>query len=138
LDDTLATAARSIARSDPVAREDPLSRYFKGCALNECSERARTASLFKHSTRCPISAQASRQLDSFQQEHPDLPIAYARVLVVENRPASRWLAQRLGVEYASPQITLIARQNAVWKASHYAITAPNIGRAVRSALGKDI
>jgi bacillithiol system protein YtxJ len=79
-----------------------------------------TALVFKHSTRCPISAEAERQVRAFASAHAEAPVY--RVLVIEDRPASLALAERLGVPHASPQAILVREGRAAWSASHWDIT----------------
>jgi len=93
--------------------------------------------LLKHSTRCGISAYADGQFRMFQEEHADPPVTCARVLVVEERAVSMWLAERLGVPHASPQIMLIAGGNVVWHASHYSVNEKNIEEAMNRTTGKE-
>jgi len=76
--------------------------------------------VFKHSTRCPVSARAEERVDAFVATHPDIPVH--RVLVVEQRPVSLSIAERLEVAHASPQIILIRDGRAVWDTSHLAVT----------------
>ena len=54
------------------------------------------------------------------------------IKVVESRPVSNAAAQALNVEHQSPQLILVNDHEPVWSASHYAVTAKNIG----DALGK--
>ena len=93
-----------------------------------------TALIFKHSTRCPISARAHGQVSAFVADHPDVPVRM--VLVVESRPVSLALADRLGVEHASPQIILVRDGRAVWDTSHSGITAEALVRAWEADHGK--
>ena len=87
--------------------------------------------LLKHSTRCPISFAAAAEFESFHDTHAGQAqsLRFARVLVIEDRPVSLWLAEELGVMHASPQALLIAHGQAVWHASHRAITAAAIASA---------
>ncbi len=80
--------------------------------------------VFKHSTRCPVSSRAEEQVDAFVADHPDVPVH--RVLVVEQRPVSLSIADRLGVAHASPQVILVRDGGAVWETSHLAITAATL------------
>lgn len=74
--------------------------------------------VFKHSTRCPISASALRRAEAWlAAKGGDAPPA-ARVLVVERRAVSNFLAERLGVSHASPQALLCRRGHPFWHASH--------------------
>lgn len=43
------------------------------------------------------------------------------VKVIESRPLSLWLADRLNVNHASPQIMLVKNGVVVWHASHGSI-----------------
>jgi bacillithiol system protein YtxJ len=77
--------------------------------------------LFKHSTACPISASAAREVRTLET---DLPIYW--VNVIEQRGLSNWVAEAYGVTHESPQLILIrgGAQKKVW--SHYAITARDV------------
>jgi bacillithiol system protein YtxJ len=87
--------------------------------------------LFKHSTRCPISAAAhdavTRYIAKTGGEGPEFHL----VKVIESRPVSNAVAEALGVEHKSPQLILIRNGQAVWSASHYGINAENIAGAVK-------
>ena len=86
--------------------------------------------VFKHSTRCPISASALRRTEAWlAAKGADAPPA-ARVSVVEHRAVSHFLAERLGVFHASPQALLCRRGRPFWHASHGHIT----GEALEGAL----
>ena len=86
--------------------------------------------LFKHSTRCGISARASREVERFRSESPDVNVAWATVLVVEDRSVSQWVASRLDIPHASPQLILVVDGNSVWHTSHGSITTTSIRRAL--------
>ena len=79
-----------------------------------------TGIILKHSTRCPISAAAYREFEIFVNAGTDVP-AYL-VLVVENRPVSRLIAEKLEVEHASPQVILLRDGSVAWHASHWNIS----------------
>ena len=85
------------------------------------------ALIFKHSTRCPISAAADRQMANLVAERPDAPIFI--VDVNAQRALSQKLAERSGVEHHSPQAILFRDGRSAWSASHYDITA----KALRAA-----
>ncbi|HEY3416515.1 MAG TPA: bacillithiol system redox-active protein YtxJ [Armatimonadota bacterium] len=86
--------------------------------------------LFKHSTRCGISANARRQVEQFLAASPDVPCW--EVLVIEQRPLSQAIAAASGVVHTSPQIILFHHGAAVWNTSHFDITA----KAMQAALEK--
>jgi monothiol bacilliredoxin len=96
-------------------------------ALEPVLSGAETAFIFKHSTRCPISARARNQVEGFVADRPEVPVHL--ILVVESRPVSLALADRLGVRHASPQIILVGGGRAIWDTSHSDITADALVRA---------
>lgn len=87
--------------------------------------------LFKHSTRCPISAEAYGQFMRHvtQEAHPG--VDYALVLVVEARPVAMAVAKALGVKHESPQVMLIRDGKAAWHTSHWRITADALRENVK-------
>ncbi len=52
------------------------------------------------------------------------------VKVIESRPLSLWLADRLRVKHASPQVMLVKNGDVVWDASHGSIRVPALADAV--------
>ena len=84
--------------------------------------------VFKHSTTCPISARAYREVERFEAAHGDVPIALIRV--IEERPISQGFAARVGIPHASPQAIAFENGSAVWNASHHAITADALSAAL--------
>jgi bacillithiol system protein YtxJ len=86
-----------------------------------------TGLILKHSTRCSISASARREFDAFASSMPGAPLYV--ILVIESRPASNALAQKLGVAHQSPQAILVRDGAAVWSATHFAITKEDLVRA---------
>lgn len=90
-----------------------------------------SAWIFKHSTRCPISAEAERE---FMRHPEDAALSVYRVLVVENRPTSNAIAEALGVEHQSPQAILVRDGRAVWNASHWDVTREKLKEAEAGAV----
>lgn len=90
--------------------------------------------LFKHSTRCPISARAYRELERFA---PDCPIPIVVVWVIEDRPLSDRLAEVLEVPHASPQAIYVKNGSVVWADSHHRITAERLREVVASPAGAE-
>lgn len=78
--------------------------------------------VFKHSTSCPISAGAHEELMHFIQDSGNSPADFALVRVIEERPVSNAIAERLGVKHASPQAILVKDGQAEWDTSHWHIT----------------
>jgi bacillithiol system protein YtxJ len=78
--------------------------------------------VFKHSTSCSVSAGAHEEATHYIQDDQTGDIDYAIVHVIEDRPVSNEIAERLGVKHASPQIILVKDGEAVWDTSHWRIT----------------
>lgn len=77
--------------------------------------------LFKHSTRCPISAAAFAEWQEWQRAHPDAETAW--IDVIEQRELVRTFAAQCGVRHESPQALWLAAGKVHWHASHGDITA---------------
>ena len=80
--------------------------------------------VFKHSTRCIISATA---LSRFERHYPKLA-ATAQVTpylldLLQFRPISARLAQDYDVEHQSPQVLVISQGKVIHTASHFDISA---------------
>ncbi|MDO3409349.1 bacillithiol system redox-active protein YtxJ [Saccharibacillus sp. CPCC 101409] len=86
--------------------------------------------VFKHSTRCPISARAYEEAKRYLQGTPNEEAGYVLIHVVEDRPVSLEAADRLGVEHASPQAILLKNGKAVWNTSHSRITSAALQEAL--------
>ncbi len=80
--------------------------------------------LFKHSTTCPISAAAYREVQQLATE-------IALVVVQRAREVSREVETRTGVRHESPQALILKHGEAVWSASHWHITAEAVEQAMR-------
>jgi bacillithiol system protein YtxJ len=80
-----------------------------------------TGFIFKHSSQCSLSALIRPVVMQFLETHPDVPCF--EIGVIEYRPASNLVAQRLKVTRQSPQAILVKDGKAVWNDSHLRITA---------------
>jgi bacillithiol system protein YtxJ len=85
-----------------------------------------TAILFKHSTRCPISAAARGEMERFLELNPDAPVY--TVDVNDDVEASRYLAEKTGIEHQSPQVIISRGGQPEWHANHFDIRADEVGR----------
>lgn len=83
--------------------------------------------LFKHSTACPVSAEAYGEFRAFLRESDT---SAAEVLVIEDRPVSNKIAEQFGVKHESPQIFLLEDGKVLWHASHWRITQQSITEAL--------
>ena len=86
--------------------------------------------VFKHSTRCPVSADAHEQYQQYLKQ-PLPGVAYAYVDVIESRPVSNRIAETLHVKHESPQAILVYGGRAVWHDSHWRLTAEAMHAAIR-------
>ncbi|MEP0546091.1 MAG: bacillithiol system redox-active protein YtxJ [Rhodothermales bacterium] len=87
-------------------------------ALLEASKQQPVA-LLKHSIACPISARGQREFVGL--EGPDDPPLYV-IVVQYARDLSNHIAETLGVRHETPQAILIKDGEAVYDASHRAIS----------------
>jgi len=79
--------------------------------------------LFKHSSRCPISAWAIKEYQSFAKKlTPSTPVNCALVRVIEDRNLSEQVTRHFGVEHESPQLLLISGGKVIWHDSHRSLT----------------
>ena len=85
------------------------------------------AVLYKHSPICPTSDVAYEEMLAFRRRRP-VPVYL--VDVVQHRPLSRALAERIGVRHASPQVIILRDGAAAWHRSHYEIQAEAMARIV--------
>ena len=111
-------AAPFVAMDDPVMLEHLFVHSYNEPVL-----------IFKHSTTCPISAHAYREMQRLDAG----PARHIHLVVVQTaRPLSNEIAARTGVRHESPQAIVLSRGKAAWTASHYDITAAEVERAVRA------
>lgn len=128
----LALAFLVVVRGARVARSNREIRSTPGPAevcdpetLDEAL-RSERAVLYKHSTRCPVSAVVINEVLKFAGAHPDWRIYVLKV--IEQRRLSDTVAERLGVRHESPQAFVIRQGRCVWHGSHGGITAKQLGQ----------
>ncbi|MCF1714735.1 bacillithiol system redox-active protein YtxJ [Flavihumibacter sp. RY-1] len=85
--------------------------------------------IFKHSTRCSISAMAKNRLE---KSTPPEGIDFHYLDLIQYRPVSNAVADTFGVEHESPQILLIRNESIVYTASHMGISMPELEAAINS------
>ena len=85
--------------------------------------------VFKHSTTCPVSANAHDEFSQYLNDSPREDVDYYMVKVIESRPTSLQIAEDTAVKHESPQIIFIDKKAKVWSASHWAVTKAHM-RAV--------
>ncbi len=87
---------------------------------------SRPAVILKHSTTCPVSANALDEYDEYLKGLPSEDVDYYLVKVIESRPVSNQIAEDLGIKHASPQILYFKNKEAVWNTSHWSVTAKHM------------
>ncbi|MFP4172303.1 MAG: bacillithiol system redox-active protein YtxJ [Candidatus Hydrogenedentota bacterium] len=99
--------------------------------LDACLEEAEREPVFilKHSTKCSISTGAYKRVKAYEEETGGKPPVYV-VNVVEAKPVSNAISERLGVEHRSPQMILLHRGEVLWMGSHHGIHADKLNKAV--------
>ena len=90
--------------------------------VNQSKERA--VVIFKHSTTCPISAAAYREMARFEGQ-------VALVEVQRAPELSREVEKRTGISHESPQVIVLRNGKVVWNASHEKVKADAVIEAVR-------
>ena len=78
--------------------------------------RAPAAVLLKHGAHCTVSAAARDEIAIFVAENPEVPVG--GIEVTGQRPLSDYIAERLGVAHASPQVFVLSGGEVRWRASH--------------------
>ncbi|MDP6460669.1 MAG: bacillithiol system redox-active protein YtxJ [Gemmatimonadota bacterium] len=97
--------------------------------------RDRIALLFKHSVTCPVSDAAFAEFHAFLEsiDSEGETMLFAAVIEIQNaRPVSAAVAERTGVRHESPQAIVFQDEEAIWHASHQAITAASLRDTVES------
>src|ERR671917_1246825 len=88
------------------------------------------AVVYKHSPICPTSGIAYEEIRSLRRLQQDVPVYM--VDVVNSRPLSRYIAERVGVVHASPQAIILRDGVPAWHGSHFDLRAESIARRLES------
>jgi bacillithiol system protein YtxJ len=88
--------------------------------------------VFKHSTRCPISARAWREYQAFVESTTHDEIDYVMVKVIQSRDVSNKIEQDLHVKHESPQAILVKNQTTKWHESHSKINQAALESAINN------
>ncbi|AFQ44106.1 bacillithiol system redox-active protein YtxJ [Desulfosporosinus meridiei] len=112
-------------------REISSIEEFEGI-LNE--SQLRKVFIFKHSTTCPISARAWVEVQEFIRESNN-EVLVVMIKVIESRPTSNFVAEKMTVKHQSPQALLISQGQVLWHASHQTVTQTNLTKALE---GQDL
>ena len=99
--------------------------------FDACLEAAGHEPVFilKHSTACSISTGAYKRVKAYEEETGGKPPVYV-VNVIQAKPVSNAISERLGVEHRSPQMILVHKGEVLWTGSHHGIHADKLNKAV--------
>jgi len=103
--------------------------------LNEIkSNSSRPSVIFKHSTRCSISATALSRLErSWNKQEVD-GIDFYFLDLLNHRPVSSKVEDIFGVQHQSPQVLVIQNGACIYNASHLGISYNEIkNQALKNA-----
>jgi len=81
--------------------------------------------VFKHSTSCPISSRAYREMEQLDGD-------VGLVVIQSARDISRELELVTGVRHESPQVIVLKDGKAVWTASHFDVQAGAVEKALEA------
>lgn len=84
----------------------------------------RPAIFFKHSTRCSISSMALNRFENDWKNDTDASLCF--IDLIKNRGVSNALAENANVYHQSPQVIVLKNKEAIYDASHSAISANEI------------
>ncbi|AIC94223.1 bacillithiol system redox-active protein YtxJ [Shouchella lehensis] len=87
-----------------------------------------TVLVFKHSTQCPVSAEAFEEFQAFTSDNPTYATAFVKV--IESRPVSNQIAEDLGTVHKSPQLFVLKNGQVHWTESHWNIKNKAIAEQV--------
>jgi len=97
-----------------------------------CLDRAlesKKAVIFKHSTRCPISAAALQQMHKYCSLcEKDVDVYY--IDVIENRTLSQETVKKTGIVHQSPETIFIKNGKAEGYLTHWDISAEKVDKTM--------
>jgi bacillithiol system protein YtxJ len=88
------------------------------------------AVVYKHSPICPTSGIAYEEMRSLGRLQQDVPVYL--VDVIQSRPLSRYIAERVGVVHASPQAIILRAGVPAWHGSHFELHAETMARKLKA------
>jgi bacillithiol system protein YtxJ len=92
------------------------------------------AVVYKHSPICPTSGVAYEEMRSLRRLQQDVPVYL--VDVINSRPLSRRIAERVGVVHASPQAIILRAGVPAWHGSHFDLRAQEIAEKLEALKGQ--
>lgn len=99
--------------------------------ISEIKSKPGFSLIFKHSTRCSVSAMAKKRFELDWEAIPAETSLYFLDLI-SHRAISAQIAETFQVRHESPQILLIKDGNCILHASHSDISAEEIAETVKN------
>jgi bacillithiol system protein YtxJ len=88
--------------------------------------------IFKHSTRCNISSASLHRLESRWTAEDDARHATYHLDLLRHRSLSNAVADRYGVEHASPQVLVIHKGRCIHSSTHFGISYADTIQALKA------
>jgi bacillithiol system protein YtxJ len=92
------------------------------------------AVVYKHSPICPTSGIAYEEIRSLRRLQQDVPVYL--IDVIQARPLSRYIAERVGVVHASPQAIILRAGVPAWHGSHFDLRADVMAEKLETLKGQ--
>lgn len=107
-------------------RWNPLTDISQIDQIDQLSKEQHVSAvlIFKHSTRCSISAMSLNRMDTRWTDREDVPCFYLDLL--NHRDISNKIAEHYRVEHQSPQVLLIKNGACIYHESHSGISPVEI------------
>jgi len=93
--------------------------------LEEIQKKSEPFVIFKHSTRCPVSSMAKRNIEFESVLLPETVPTYFLDLI-KFRELSNTVAKTWNIRHESPQILLISNDQCLYHASHNEINVADL------------
>lgn len=98
--------------------------------LEEIQKSSQPSIIFKHSTRCPVSSMAKRNVQLEAVLIPEgVPTYYLDL--IQFRDLSNAVAERWDVRHESPQLLLIHNNKCLYHASHNSISIAEVVNKIK-------
>lgn len=110
--------------------ETPFLPLTSASDWSEAREQSteRPVLIFKHSSACPVSAQAHAEMEELTKE-TDVPVY--KVVVQNNRSVSDTIAADLDIRHETPQAILLDEESPTFNTSHFNVTADTLREKLR-------
>lgn len=100
--------------------------------LNQLLETSneKPVAIFKHSTRCSISAMALNRLQREWNKEEMKPIDFYYLDLISYRDVSNKISEKLNVQHQSPQLIVIKNGKAAYHTSHMGVSYQELKKNV--------